>query len=130
MSALIRKIAAIIITLVILTGFIMPGIASDALADEPVPQSYANSTGEQSTQQDERFQAHVWAAVASLAIAFIVPGIIVGVWTAQLKTVRPKNHACDYVKQGSMNLSLRRDIFLYRNVRKVAKPQNNNNTRR
>ncbi|MCL2628182.1 MAG: TPM domain-containing protein [Oscillospiraceae bacterium] len=73
---------------------------------------------------EERRNLHIGAAVVSLVLAFAIPGIVVAVWTRQLKSVRPKDTACDYIRRGSMSLNVQRDIFLYRNVRRTAKSQN------
>ena len=73
----------------------------------------------------ERRNAHITTAVVSLVLAFAIPGIVVFVWTRQLKSVKPKDFACEYIRRGSMMLNMQRDIFLYRNVTKVAKAQNN-----
>ena len=69
----------------------------------------------------------------SMAIALLV-GILAGVITAfvlkgQLKTVRSRNQANDYVTPGSMNLRLRRDIFLYRNVTRTKKASSSSSSR-
>jgi len=65
----------------------------------------------------------------SLVVA-LVAGILVGLITVfvmkgQLKTVRAQNQANAYVKSGSMNITARSDLFLYRNVRRVKKESNN-----
>jgi len=73
----------------------------------------------------ERRNAHITTAIVSLVLAFSIPGIVVFVWTRQLKSVKPKDFACEYIRRGSMMLNMQRDIFLYRNVTKVAKAQNN-----
>lgn len=57
-------------------------------------------------------------------IAFIVTGILKG----QLKSVRRQNSANSYIRSGSLQLTNSRDIFLYRNVSRRAKPQNNGST--
>jgi len=75
---------------------------------------------------EERLNAHLISAGISLALAFGIPGIVVAVWTSQLKSVKPKDFACDYIRRGSMMLKVQRDIFLYRNVTKIRKAQNNN----
>lgn len=44
---------------------------------------------------------------------------------SQLKSVRPVNNAADYMKPGSLNITERRDLFLYRNVTRTPRPKNN-----
>ena len=63
----------------------------------------------------------------NLMIALMV-GLIAGLITAkslkgQLKTVRQKNEAKNYIKSGSLNLHTQNDVFLYRDIRRTAKPR-------
>lgn len=57
---------------------------------------------------------------ASYAIAFVLSFIISGIIVASLKSVRSKANAKDYVREGSMYVDGRQDIFLYSNVTKTA----------
>ena len=54
---------------------------------------------------------------------------VVGTWTNQLKSVRPKVCARDYVRAGSLNLRVQRDVFLFRNVTRIARDQGNSSGR-
>ena len=58
-------------------------------------------------------------------IGLIVSLIYVLVLKGQLKSVRRQSGAGSYVRQGSMNLTQSGDYFMYRNVTRTAKPQNN-----
>ena len=65
----------------------------------------------------------------NLMIALMV-GLIAGLLTAkslkgQLKTVRQKNEAKNYIKSGSLNLHTRNDVFLYRDIQRTPKPKEN-----
>lgn len=52
----------------------------------------------------------------------IVAGVVVAlVLKGQLKTVRKQNQAHNYIRSGSMNVSVRNDVFLYRDVTKTKK---------
>ena len=69
----------------------------------------------------------------SLAIALVI-GLVAGLITAfclkaQLKSVRGQHQADAYVKQGSMQLTDRRDLFLYRHITRTKKESNNNSSR-
>lgn len=61
----------------------------------------------------------------SVIIGFVVAFIATAVMKGQLKTVRAKPGASDYVKQGSMRLTQSRDLFLYSNVTRVPRPKSN-----
>ncbi len=65
----------------------------------------------------------LWILI-SLALASLVTCIPMGILRAQIKNVRSKANASDYVKQGSMSLTESRDQFLYRHVDRRLKPQN------
>lgn len=62
------------------------------------------------------------AILAGCVLSFLIP---MNVLKGELKTVKAKAAAADYVRQGSMQLTQSRDIFLYRNVTRTAKPKNN-----
>lgn len=59
-------------------------------------------------------EALLWAVGIGLVVALVVVGGMI----RQLKTAVPKREANDYIKQGSLHLSVRRDNFLYRKVEK------------
>lgn len=61
------------------------------------------------------------AVVTGLVISLIVVLIMKG----QLKSVRMQTHANSYVRSGSFRLSQSGDYYMYRNVTKTPKPQNN-----
>lgn len=64
--------------------------------------------------------------VISLIIGFVIALISVSVMKGKLKSVKLQKSANSYLKQGSMKLTESTDLFLYRNVNRIAKPQNNN----
>ena len=59
--------------------------------------------------------------LTALVVGIVVGLIVVAILAAQLKSVHKKNQARDYVKAGSMRLTLSNDIFLYRNVQRTKK---------
>ena len=68
-----------------------------------------------------------WTVVLiCVGIGLLIGLITVLVMRAQLKSVRPQNAAMSYVIPGSFHLRHSRDIFLYRNVTRTARPKNNN----
>ena len=71
--------------------------------------------------------------VKSLGVAVII-GIIlsfitVSVMRGKLKSVRISTEARQYIKDGSLNITNSADRFLYKNVRRTAKPKNNTSSR-
>lgn len=65
----------------------------------------------------------IWIPV-SLVIGFVIAKIVVGNMKSKLKTVRSQTTANSYVKNGSMQITDSRDLFLYHTVAKTAKPKN------
>ncbi len=63
--------------------------------------------------------------VFSLGAGFLIALISVLVMKGKLKSVRRQAAAHDYLVPGSMNVTLSRDMFLYRNVTRRAKPKEN-----
>ena len=57
----------------------------------------------------------------SLVIGFVVGLIVVLILKGQLKTVRKQNQANVYVRANSMQVDVRQDIFLYRNITRTRK---------
>ena len=61
----------------------------------------------------------------SLGIGLVIALIAVSVMKSKLKTVRYKAEANSYVRPGSMNITVSRDLFLYRTVAVSQKSKNN-----
>ena len=63
----------------------------------------------------------------NLAVSFVIGLVIAAIATAvmkgKLKSVRAQAGASGYVKTGSMNVTHRQDLFLYRDVKRTAKPK-------
>ncbi len=60
-----------------------------------------------------------------LVIGFVVAFIVVSVMKGKLKSVHFQDNARAYVREGSFVLDHSRDLYLYSNVTRVAKPKNN-----
>ncbi len=63
-----------------------------------------------------------------LIIGVIVAFIAVLIMKGQLKSVRYQSAAHNYMRNGSLNITERRDVFLYSTVSKRAKPKDNTRT--
>lgn len=64
-----------------------------------------------------------WWILAAAVIGFVISLLVTGVMKGQLKTVKRKPTADNYIKDGSFVLRRERDVFLYRNVSRVKKPE-------
>ena len=60
-----------------------------------------------------------------LLIGLAAGGITAGIMAGKNRSVRPQNSAASYVRSGSMQLSMSRDIFLYQHVTRTPRQQNN-----
>lgn len=60
-----------------------------------------------------------------LIIGIVVAFIVTAVMKGQLKSVHSKSGAADYVRPGSMELTVSEDDFLYNRVTRVPKPKKN-----
>lgn len=56
-------------------------------------------------------------------IGLVIAAIATAIMKGQLKSVRTQAGASSYVKNGSMNVTHRQDLFLYRDVKRTAKPK-------
>ncbi|MBR5529730.1 MAG: hypothetical protein IKU57_04560 [Oscillospiraceae bacterium] len=68
----------------------------------------------------------VGAALVCLLIGFLIALIVCFVLKGQLKSVRFKQSASDYVRHDTFTVTRAYDIFLYRNVTRTPKPQPQN----
>ena len=64
----------------------------------------------------------LWFIIA-FGLGMIISGITVAGMKGQLKSVRPKFRADSYVRDGSLNVTASRDMFLYSSVSRTAKPE-------
>lgn len=61
--------------------------------------------------------------VTAFGAAFLVSLIATGIMKGQLKTVRRQREADNYIRQGSMQLTKRSDLFLYSHVDRTRKEE-------
>lgn len=62
--------------------------------------------------------------VIALVIGFVISLIVTGGMRSELKTVQSQLAANSYIREGSMNLTKERDLFLYRHVERRERPKN------
>lgn len=72
----------------------------------------------------EKMGIGVRAAIAA-AVGIVLAALVVSCLYAQLRTVRTKNRAHEYVRSGSFRVTRERDVYLYSNVSKTRKPEDN-----
>ena len=67
----------------------------------------------------------VLSVFIAIFAAIIVASVGGGILKGQLKSVRAKTEAADYMKPGSLQLTEARDFFLYRHIDRSEKPKDN-----
>ncbi len=60
-----------------------------------------------------------------LLIGLAAGGITAGIMAGKNRSVRPRRSAAEYIRSGSMNVTVSRDIYLYHHITRTPKPQNN-----
>jgi uncharacterized protein len=61
-------------------------------------------------------------------VGLIVALIVILILRGQLKSVRYRAAASDYIKPGSMKVTVSRDMFLYRTVSRRPRPKSNSSS--
>ena len=74
------------------------------------------------TSSESSFDAGTYLLIG-LAVGLVVALIITGIWKRQLKSVRSKSAAADYVLPGSLQITGSQDLYLYSTVTKVKRQQ-------
>ncbi len=89
-------------------------VAEDILWD------YANGVGTVEKEGNPLF-----IIIAALIIPLIIALIMMNGKLKKMKTAVSDNYAANYMKEGSKNITVSRDIFLYSNIIRTEKPKNN-----
>lgn len=108
----------------------------DAIYSDMASGDYASAFRAYAEECEAYLNAHIngepfdfgGSLLIALVIGLVVALIYVLVLKGQLKSVRRQSGAGSYVRQGSMNLTQCGDYFMYRNVTRTAKPQNNSSS--
>ena len=88
------------------------------------PEAYASDVRADADSEGGFFGRFLICLLIGLAAGGITAGIMAGL----NKSVRPQNSAADYVRSGSMQLRVSRDIYLYHHITRIPKPQNNSSS--
>lgn len=59
----------------------------------------------------------------AIVVGIIIAAIIIGMQVSALKSVSERHEASDYVKQGSLQLSDKTDVFLYKKTERTERQQ-------
>ena len=68
----------------------------------------------------------IWNFLVPLGIGIVGSAIIMFFWASGLKSVRSQNLATNYVRDGSLQIPIRTERFLFRNVVRRPRPKQNN----
>lgn len=94
------------------------------LADDFISQAKSGKAYDKKNLPKGNFNV-IKAIGISVAIGVVVALLILGVLSAQLKSVRQQYTADFYTKEGSMKLTSQSDVFLFRNVTRTKRENNN-----
>lgn len=72
---------------------------------------------------EEPMSPAVWIPIC-LGAGFVISLIITGIMRGQMKTVRRKPDAADYMQKDSLHITRSNDLFLYHQISRSAKPKN------
>ncbi len=97
------------------------------LCDDFITEAKAGTPYDIDHLPDESFSL-VGGLVLSFGIAFIISLIATGIMKGQLNSVSSQSAANNYIKQGSMQLTKKSDLFLYKKVNRVRKQENNSSS--
>lgn len=97
------------------------------LCDDFITQAKTGEPYDVGHLPDDTFEP-VWGLIVALGFAFIISLIVTGIMRGQLKSVHSQPEANNYIKQGSMQLTKKNDLFLYRHVDRRKKPENNSSS--
>jgi len=92
------------------------------LCDDFITQANTGEPYDVDNLPEEPFSV-VGCLIITLPIAFVISLVVTGIMRMGLKSVGSQSGADDYMKKGSMKVTKKNDLFLYRNVVRRAKPK-------
>lgn len=97
-------------------GYLANDVPGEANPSEGLP---GNSGGSEIT---------LGRILVCLLIGLAAGGITAGIMAGKNKSVRARNNASDYVRSGSMHVTLSRDLYLYHHITRTPRAQNNSSS--
>ena len=93
-------------------------------ADDFISTAKAGTPYDYDTMPKEPFSP-ISSLVISLVVGFIIALIVTGMWKGELKSVTFNSRAQNYMKPGSLNVTVSRELFLYRTLNRTERPRDN-----
>lgn len=97
------------------------------LADELLEM---DANGEPFNEKQYDVSYVVMVIVGAVLIPLLIAFVMMKSKLAQMKTAVENNYAANYIKPGSKQLTVSRDMFLYSNIIRTEKPKNNSGSHR
>lgn len=97
------------------------------LCDDFITQAKTGEPYDVDHLPDQTFEP-VWGLLTALGVAFIISLIVTGFMRLQLHSVYSQSAADNYIKQGSMQLTKKNDLYLYKHIDRKKKPENNSSS--
>lgn len=95
-----------------------------SLCDQFLTQYEAGTPYDVGNMPDEKFNFFT-SIIISLVVGVVIALIVTLIMKAQLKSVRYQSAASNYLKPGSMKVTMSNEFFLYRHVDRQKKADNN-----
>lgn len=97
------------------------------LCDQFITQAKTGESYDTGNMPKEPFNV-AWNILVAFVIGLVVAFVVTNIMKKQLKTVQLKSEANNYVKANSMILTENRDLFLYNQVSRRARPKETDNS--
>lgn len=97
------------------------------MCDDYITQAKTGEPYDVDNLPEEPFSV-VGCLIVSFVIAFVISLIATGIMRMGLKSVSSQSAADDYVKQGSMKVTRKNDLFLYKNVTRREKQKDDDHS--
>lgn len=87
-----------------------------SLCDDFITQAKTGEPYDVGNLPDDAAFEPVWGLLVALAVGFVISLIATGIMRGQLKSVYSQYTANNYIKQGSMQLTKKNDLYLYKHI--------------
>lgn len=99
-----------------------------SLCDDFITQAKTGEPYDVGNLPDDAVFEPVWGLLVALAVGFVISLIATGIMRGQLKSVHSQYTANNYIKQGSMQLTKKNDLYLYKHIDRRKKAESSSSS--
>ena len=99
-----------------------------SLCDDFITQAKTGEPYDVGNLPDDAAFEPVWGLLVALAVGFVISLIATGIMRGQLKSVYSQYTANNYIKQGSMQLTKKNDLYLYKHIDRRKKAESSSSS--